>query len=93
MFRAVQNKESRTDSSVQFSGNNSSEERVTVENQKTSHWFMCYKFVKRVIVAQRSERSNKTRCQTSIHELLSRDMYYRFQPIAGIITYAAPDDR
>jgi hypothetical protein len=41
-------------SEVQFSGNNSSEEPLTeiitatarVKNQKTSHWFLWYKFVK-----------------------------------------------
>jgi hypothetical protein len=33
---------------------------------------MCYKSVQWIIVAQPSERSNKTKCPTSIHELLSR---------------------
>jgi hypothetical protein len=65
---------------VQFSGNNSWEEpatetvtvTATVKNQKTSLWFMCYRFVWWIIVAQPSERSSKTKCQTSTHELLSR---------------------
>jgi hypothetical protein len=55
-------------SDVQLSGNNSSEETPTVENQKTSHWFMCCKSVKGVIVAQPRERSNKTKCEASVHE-------------------------
>jgi hypothetical protein len=28
---------------------------ATVKNQKTSHWFLCYKFVKKITVAQPSE--------------------------------------
>jgi hypothetical protein len=45
---------------------------ATFKNPKTSHCFMCYKSIQWIIVAQSSERSNKTKCQTSIHELLSR---------------------
>jgi hypothetical protein len=62
------------DSSIR--GKNSTEESVTetvtatvtVKNQKTRHWFLCYKFVKLIIVAQPSERSNKTKCQISINK-------------------------
>jgi hypothetical protein len=30
---------------------------VSVKNQKKSHWFMCYRFVQQINVAQSSERS------------------------------------
>jgi hypothetical protein len=46
--------------------------KEVIANHKTSLWFMCYKSVQRINVAQPSERSNKTKWQTSIHELLSR---------------------
>jgi hypothetical protein len=45
-------------------------QKEVIPNQKKSLWFMCYKSVKGVIVAQPSERSNITKCQTNIQELL-----------------------
>jgi hypothetical protein len=32
---------------------------VTVKNHKTSHWFLCYKFIKGLIVVQPSETVTK----------------------------------
>jgi hypothetical protein len=68
------------DSSENIVQRNTSEEPITeavtatatFKNQKTSHWFMCYKSVKGIIVAQSSESSDILKCQTSIDELLSR---------------------
>jgi hypothetical protein len=51
-------------------------EKEVITSQKTSHWLMCYKSVQRINVAQPSEISNKTKSQTSIHELLSRYQAY-----------------
>jgi hypothetical protein len=61
---------------------------ATIKNQKTSHWFLCYKFVKGIIVAHPSEKSNKTKCQTSIHELLSRCLANKYYCIESEVLTA-----
>jgi hypothetical protein len=54
----------------QLQGQDSTEEPVTktVKNQTTNHWFMCYQSVKWINGAQPSERTSKSKCQTSIHK-------------------------
>jgi hypothetical protein len=52
----------------QFRSHSSTTDIATVKNQKTSHCFLCYIFVKWIITARQRKGANKTKCQTSIHK-------------------------